>query len=154
MKQLLFEQIDVGSEIPSLKQKVDLTQLIRYSAATWNFFLLHLEKEFAQKQGFKDANIHAPFYGAFLARMMTQWIGDPGRLRRLGYRVTVMGFPGDTLVAKGKVIKKYQERGENFIDCDIWVENQDGVKVAPASATVSLSSKKSSILISKILNDG
>ena len=142
MRQLFFEEIDVGSEIPSLKNRVDLLQLIRYSAAVWNFFLLHLEKEFALKQGFKDANIHAPFYGAFLAKMMTQWTGDPGRLKKLGYRVTVMGFPGDTFVAKGRVIKKYQQYGENMVDCEIWVENQDGVKVAPASATVSLSSKK------------
>ena len=142
MKQLYFEEVDVGTEIPSLRNRVDLLQLIRYSAAAWNFFLLHLEKEFAQKQGFKDANIHAPFYGAFLAKMMTQWIGDPGRLKKLGYRVTVMGFPGDTLVSKGKVIKKYQEGAENLVDCEIWVENQDGIKVAPASATVSLPFKK------------
>ena len=142
MRQLFFEQIDVGSEIPSLKHRVDLPQLMRYAAATWNFFLLHLEKEFAQKQGFKDANIHALFYGALLAKMMTEWIGDPGRLNRLGYRVTVMGFPGDTLVAKGKVVKKYQERGQNRVDCEIWVENQEGVKVAPASATVLLPSRE------------
>jgi acyl dehydratase len=142
MKQLFFEEVDVGTEIPSLRNRVDLLQLIRYSAATWNFFLLHLEKEFAQKQGFKDANIPAPFYGAFLAKMMTQWIGDPGRLKKLGYRVTVMGFPGDTFVSKGKVIKKYQEGGESLVDCETWIENQDGVKVVPASATVSLPSKK------------
>jgi len=142
MKKLYFEDVDVGTEIPSLRNRVDLLKLIRYSSATWNFFLLHLEKEFAQKQGFKDANIHAPFYGAFLAKMMTQWIGDPGRLKKLGYRVTVMGFPGDTLVSKGKVIRKYQEAGDNRVDCEIWVENQDGVKVAPASATVSLPLKK------------
>lgn len=142
MKQLFFEEVEVGTEIPSLSNRVDLLQLIRYSAATWNFFLLHLEKEFAQRQGFKDANIHAPFYGAFLAKMMTDWTGDPGRLKKLGYRVTVMGFPGDTLIGKGKVIKKYQEAGGNLVDCEIWVENQDGMKVAPAYTTVSLPSRK------------
>ena len=141
MKQLYFDEVDIGTEIPSLSNRVDLVQLIRYSAATWNFFLLHLEKEFAQRQGFKDANIHAPFYGAFLARMMTDWVGDPGRLKKLGYRVTVMGYPGDLLISKGNVIKKYRESGEDLVDCDIWVENQDGVKVAPASATVSLPSR-------------
>jgi acyl dehydratase len=138
MRQLFFEEVDVDTEIKSLSNRVDLLQLIRFSAATWNFFLLHLEKEFAQRQGFKNANIHAPFYGAFLAKMMTHWIGDPGRLKKLGYKVTVMGFPGDTLIGKGKVIKKYQEGGENLVDCKIWIENQDGVKVALASATVSL----------------
>lgn len=142
MAQLFFEDMDVDTEIPSSVNKVNLLQLIRYSAATWNLFLLHIDKGFAQKQGLRDANIQASLYGAFLAKMLTNWVGNRGRLKKLGYRVTVMGFPGDTLICKGKVVKKYQEAGENLVDCDIWVENQDGVKVAPASATVSLPSRR------------
>lgn len=141
MKQLFFEEVDVGTEIPASINKVNLVKLVQYAAATWNFFLLHLDKEFAQKQGFKDANIPASLYGAFLAKTVTTWAGNRGRLKKLGYRVTVMGFPGDTLICKGKVAKKYRQVGHNLVDCDIWVENQDGVKVAPASATVSLPSK-------------
>lgn len=142
MKRLFFEDVEVGTHIPNLVKKVDLLQLIRYSAATWNFYLLHLEREFAHKKGVRDANIHAPFYGAFLATMMTRWAGDPGRLKKLKYTVKVMGFPGDTLNGKGTVVKKYRDGGENLVDCDIWVENQDGVKVGPGSATISLPSKE------------
>ncbi len=142
MKGLFFEDVEVGTHIPNVVKKVDLLQLIRYSAATWNFYLLHLEREFARKKGFRDANIHAPFYGAFLATMMTRWAGDPGRLKKLNYSVKVMGFPGDTLKGKGAVVKKYRDGGENLVDCDIWVENQDGLKVAPGSATIALPSKE------------
>ena len=142
MKQLFFEEVDVGTEIPGSADKISLVQLIRYSAAIWNFHLLHLEKEFAQRRGFKDANIPASLYGAFLVRMVTNWIGTRGKLRRLAYQVRVMGFPGDTLICKGRVIKRYQEAGDNLVDCDIWVENQDGVRVSPASATVSLPSRE------------
>ena len=142
MEQLFFEDVNVDNEIPGSVDRVELLQLIRYSAATWNSFLLHIDKEFARKQGFRDANIPASLYGAFLARMMTNWIGDQGRLKKLSYRVTVMGFPGDTLICKGKVVKKYQEADENLVDCDICVENQDRIKVVPASATVSLPSKR------------
>ena len=142
MKQLFFEDVNVSDEIPSLVNKVDQLRLIKYAAATWFLFLLHVDREFAQKQGFRDVVIPACLYGAFLAKMMTNWIGEQQRLRKLGYRVSVMGFRGDTLTCKGKVVKKYQEAGENLVDCDIWVENQDGLKVAPASATVSLPSKE------------
>jgi acyl dehydratase len=142
MKGLFFEDVEVGTHIPNVVKKVNLLQLIRYSAATWNFYLLHLEKEFAYKKGFRDTNIHAPLYGAFLATMMTRWAGDPGRLKRLQYAVKVMGFPGDTLNGKGMVVKKFRDGGENLVDCDIWVENQDGVKVGPGSATISLPSKE------------
>ena len=142
MEQIFFEDVNADTEIPSSVNRVELLLLLRHAAATWNLFLLHIDKEFAQRQGFRDANTPASLYGAFLAKMMTNWIGNRGRLKKLGYRVTVMGFPGDTLTCKGKVVKKYQEVGENLVDCDIWVENQDGLKVAPASATVSLPSKE------------
>lgn len=142
LKPLCFEEIEVGIDIPMLINKVNLLQLLRYSAATWIFFLLHLEKEFAQKKGFKDVNIHASLYGAFLAKMLTEWIGDPGRLRKLGYKVVVMGSPGDTLICKGKVAKKYQEGKENLVDCELRVENQTGMKVASGSATVFLPHKE------------
>ncbi len=142
MKQVFFEDVDVNTEIPGSTNKVTLLQLIKYAAATWNMYLLHTDKEFAQKQGFKDANIPASFYGVSLSTMMTKWAGGPGRLKKLGYAVKVMGFPGDTLTVKGTVVRKYQEAGENLVDCDIWVENQDGLKVAPGSATVALPSRE------------
>lgn len=142
MEQLYFEDLEVGTQIPQLSNKIDLLQLIRYAAVTWNFYLLHLDKEYAQSKGFRDANIPAPYFGAFLATMINKWTGEPGRLKRLSYAVKVMGFPGDTLTGRGTVVRKYQEDGENLVECDIWVENQDGVKVASGSATISLPSRK------------
>ena len=142
MRQIFFEDVDVNTEIPGSANKVTLLRLIMYAAATWNMYLLHTDKEFARRQGFKDANIPACLYGTFLSTMMTKWAGDPGRLKKLGYAVKVMGFPGDILTVSGTVVKKYREAGENLVDCDIWVENQDGVKVAPGSATIALPSKE------------
>ena len=135
---LFFEDVHPDMSIPSLIQEVTLMQLIRYAGATWNFYLLHLDKDFAQKKGFKDVNIHAPFFGAFLATMMNRWTGDPGSLRRLSYAVKEMGFPGDTLKGMGKVTRKYADFGRYLVECEIWVENQERTMLVPGSATVSL----------------
>ena len=142
MKQLFFKDVYVGMEIPCLAIDIDLKHLITYSAVTWNFYLLHLDKEFAQKKGFKDVNVHAPFYGAILATLVNKWTGDPGGLKKQIYTVRKMGFRGDTLTSKGKVIRKYQKSGENLVDCDVWVENQHGVKLTLGSATISLPVKE------------
>lgn len=142
MEQLFFEEVEVGTEIPSVVRKVNLLNLMKYAAATWNFFLIHIDKEFANKQGFQDVNIAAPYFGASLTKMITDWMRNQGRLKKLSYRVIIMCFAGDTLICKGRVIKKYKEAGYNLVDCDIWVENQDGVKVAPATATVSLPTRE------------
>lgn len=142
-KQLYFEDIVEGAEIPPSENKVRLIEMLRYGAATWSFFLLHLEKAFAERQGFRDANIQGPMYGALCAKMLTNWIGVDGRLKKLGYNVRVMGFPGDTLICRGKVTRKYSDGGANLADCELWMENQHAEKVAGGSATVALPSRNS-----------
>jgi acyl dehydratase len=138
MEKVSFSKISVGDEIPELVKKVTLLDLIQYAAATWSFFLVHIDKEFAQKRGFEQVNIPAAYFGACLTKLVSDWIKDPGQIKKLGYRVIRMSFVDDILKFKGKVSKKYQEAGQNFVDYDLWVENQEGVQVATATATVSL----------------
>ena len=51
--------------------------------------------------------------------------------------------PGKPITAKGTIIKKYQENGENLVDCDIWLENAEALKTTPGTATVALPSRGS-----------
>jgi hypothetical protein len=44
-------------------------------------------------------------------------------------------------MCKGKVIKKYIEGGKHLVDCEIWLENAQGEKTTPGSATVMLPSR-------------
>lgn len=141
MGQLFFEDIAEGTEIPSLETQVKLVDMIRYAAAKWSFFLLHLEKEFAQKQGFRDANIQGSTYGILGVKMLTHWIGIEGMLKKVAYNVRIMGFPGDTLTCRGKVTRKHIEGNANLADCEFWVENQNSERVATGSATIALPSR-------------
>ncbi len=50
-------------------------------------------------------------------------------------------FPGETLVCRGRVKDKYSKDGRHYVECEVWVENQDGVVAAPGAATVSLPSR-------------
>ena len=50
-------------------------------------------------------------------------------------------IPGTPVTAKGVVTKKYQDKSENLVDCDIWLENEKGEKTTPGSATVALPSR-------------
>ncbi len=138
MKQLSFGEVNVDQEIPSLEIKLDIITLIRYSAATWNFYLLHLEKEFAQKSGFKDINTHAPFYGAIISTMLNNWTGDPGTLKKQTYVAKKMSYPGDTLNLKGKVVDKYKSQAENLLQCETWATNQNDNLIVSGSAIIVL----------------
>ncbi|MCE2464318.1 MAG: dehydratase, partial [Dehalococcoidia bacterium] len=62
-----------------------------------------------------------------------------GAIRRLGFRYKGFSFPGDVLTCKGRVKGKSAQDGQRLVECDLWVENQDGEQVlAPASAALDL----------------
>ena len=49
-----------------------------------------------------------------------------------------MDQPGAPVVCKGKVVKKYVDSGKPSVDCEIWLENAQGEKTTPGTATVIL----------------
>jgi len=76
-----------------------------------------------------------------LGRMITNWMGDDGFLKKLDDRFPILPILGDVLAQKGKITKKYVENGEYLVDLDVHVENQDGLLMVPGGATVQLPSK-------------
>ena len=70
------------------------------------------------------------------------WKGLDGLVERIGrYQAAA---PGTKVVARGKVSKKYTDGGYNLVDCEIWLENANGEKTTPGSATVILPSRAAS----------
>ena len=80
-----------------------------------------------------------------LGRLITDWMGDDGFLKRLDDRFPIMPILGDVLCQKGKVTKKYVEGDEHLVDLEVRCENLDGLLMAPGSATVRLPSRTESI---------
>ena len=48
---------------------------------------------------------------------------------------------GETWQCKGVVVKKYVDNGDHCVDCEMAVENGEGKKTTPGSATVILPSR-------------
>ena len=72
---------------------------------------------------------------------MTDFAGELGWLRKLSVQYRGMDQPGSRVVCKGRVTRKYVERGNHLVDCEIWLENSQGEKTTPGSATVVLPSR-------------
>lgn len=142
IKDLRFEDVNAGDEIPSLVKRITLVLNVMYAGATWDFHRVHYDKEFTQSKGFPGPFVDGQMFGALLAQMITQWTGPDGVLKKLGLTYRVMALPGDVVTCKGKIKEKYTKDGENLIECDLWIENQKGEKViAPAHALVAVPSK-------------
>jgi acyl dehydratase len=143
-KQLFFEDVNVGDEIPPIIKKATLVQNVMYAAATWDFHRHHYDKEFTDSKWYPGTFIDGQMFGAFLAQMVTQWARADGVVKKLGLNYRGMAIPGDVLTCKGKVARKYTKDSENLVNCDLWIENQREEKVVgPAHALLALPSRKS-----------
>ena len=154
INQLCWEDVEEGTEVTPLAKIATTQMLVQWAGASGDLNPLHYEDAFAKAQGQPTVIVHGQLKRAWLAQLMTDWIGPRGVLKKLGcsFRGTdiprgmaIIGMPkdGETWQCKGKVIKKYVEGDDHLVDCEIWVENGSGVKTTPGSATAALPTRES-----------
>ncbi len=152
-KQIYYEDVEVGSEMPAL-EKISTTQMaVRWAGASGDFNPLHYDDNFAATQGTGGIITHGALKRAWLVQLVTDWIGARGRVKKFACQYRGMDYPrkmatmgdpteGETWLCKGTVANKKVEDGQHLVECNIWVENGSGEKTTPGSATVILPSKK------------
>jgi acyl dehydratase len=142
-KQIYFEDVEPGSEVPSLEKDPTTQQLVKYAGASGDFYQIHYDKDFAIKNNLPGVILHGALKNAFLGQLMTNFAGELGWLRKLSVQYRGMDQPGGKVICKGKVLKKYVDQGNHLVDCEIWLENAKGEKTTPGMATVMLPSRSS-----------
>jgi acyl dehydratase len=134
-----FDDVSVGEELPPLKKEIDLPRMMAYGAATWDFIRVHYDADYVRERGFKAPFVDGQMLGGFLAQQVQDWAGPRAFLRRLAFRNRAMVYPGDTVTCYGVVTGAHIQGVEALVECDLWMENQDGERVVqPASAVVRL----------------
>ena len=135
--QTYFEDVAVGQEI-ELKLVPTTQQLVQWAAGSGDFYQIHYDVEFAKSTGLPGVIIHGALKHALLGRMLHEWVGYGGTIKKWGVSYRGMDGPGQELVCKGVVTEKRQEGGENLVDLEIWTANPEGQKTTPGTATVAL----------------
>lgn len=141
--QLYYEGVAVGGEITTLLKQPTTRQLVMWAGASGDYNPIHYDKDFAQSRGLPGVVVHGQLASCFLGQMVTDWIGEQGRLKKLTLTYRGMNFPGETLICKGTVTKKYIEDGQRFVVCSLWTENPKGEKTVTGTAVVTLPSRGS-----------
>lgn len=144
-KQIYFNDVEVGTPLPKLEKSVSLVTILKWGSAVNDYGPHHYDQQFAnQVLGLPNVIAHGPHNAAFLAQLVTNWIGGEGFLKRHYTELRGNVFPGDILTFQGKVSGKYQQSGDNLIECETWAENQNGRKVALGKSTFMLPLRKKS----------
>jgi acyl dehydratase len=142
-KEIYFEDIKVGTPLPKLEKSISLVTILKWGAAVNDYGPHHYDQQFAnQMLGLPNVIAHGPHNTAFLAQLVTNWIGGEGFLKRHYTELRGNVFPGDTLTFQGKVTRKYHQSGDNILECESWAENQNGRRVALGKSTFTLPLKK------------
>ena len=137
-EQVYWDDVEEGEELPPMVKNPTTQQLVKYAGASGDYYQIHYDKDFAMNNDLDNVILHGALKNAFLGHLVTKWMGPEGDLKRLACQYRGMDIPGTPVTAKGVGTRKYQEKGANLVDCEIWLENQGGEKTTPGSATVAL----------------
>lgn len=134
-----FDEIEEGDELEPYSVKAGYMELNRFAAANNEFVLIHMDPDYSKDTAkLPDVIVMGNLKLAYITNMIDAWKGDDGWVSRLEVSFRGMDAVNETLTARGVVKEKREEGGQRFVDLDVWVENSEGKKTTPGSATVSL----------------
>lgn len=121
----VFADVEVGTELPAQHFQLTRATLVKYAGASGDFNIIHWNERTAKAVGLPNVIAHGMLTMATAGRVVTDWVGDPGKVLSYGVRfsrpvVVEDDDTGTTLVVSGVVEEK----------------NEDGTVVVALSATV------------------
>jgi acyl dehydratase len=135
---LRFDGVTVGQELPPLTKTVTTRQLVMYAGASGDFVPIHYDKDRAAAAGHPKVIVHGALKSTFIAQMVTDWIGDAGRLAEFSVQYRAIDYPDEPLTCRGRVTGKRHEGTTGYIDLEAWLENSKGEITTPGRAVVAL----------------
>jgi acyl dehydratase len=142
-KQIYFEDVEVGAALPAMVKPISMVTILKWGAAVNDYGPHHYDQQFAnQMLGLPNVIAHGPHNAAFLAQLVTNWIGGEGMLKRHYAEMRGNVPPGDTMTFQGKVSDKYIKDGEGLVEIESWAQNQKGRRVTLGQSTAMLPRRK------------
>ncbi|MEY9874363.1 acyl dehydratase [Streptacidiphilus sp. MAP12-33] len=83
-----YDDVEVGTELPAQSFPVTRATLVQYAGASGDFNPIHWNEAVAKAVGLPDVIAHGMFTMAEAARVVTDWVADPGAVVEYGVRFT------------------------------------------------------------------
>jgi acyl dehydratase len=88
MKATAVEGVEVGTQLPSLAVRFTRERLVRYAGASTDFNPIHYSEHSARRAGLPGVIAHGMLTMGTALRVVTNWVGDPGRVTSYFVRFT------------------------------------------------------------------
>ena len=83
-----IKDVEVGQQLPSLTIHIDRAALVQYTGASLDRNPLHWDERFAKSVGLPDVIAHGMFTMGTAVNVVSEWVGDAGRVVEYGVRFT------------------------------------------------------------------
>lgn len=135
-KRINFDNLKAGNDIPPLYKQMTQEMINRWADAVEDYNPLHVDLEYAKKTKFKSTIAPGPLVICYISEMMNDWLGigwiEGGKL--LNIKLIAPVKPGDKISIRGRIKEKRVMKNEKIVECDVFVQNQDGVKAVVGTA--------------------
>jgi len=110
-----YDSLEEGFELPGVRRRIRRADLIRYCGASGDFNVIHWNERAAKAVGLPDVVAHGMLTMALAARIVTDWVGDPGAVEDYAVRfsrpvVVPDDEDGAELLVTARVAKKLPDR--------------------------------------------
>jgi acyl dehydratase len=141
LQQNYFEDVNVGDELEGFSYELTWTEMVKQVSGSQDFYAVHHDPEFARSGGHKDIFYNTGWTRANLYRLLSDYAGADGWVRKLHFEMRKMHRPGNKITVRGRVTDKQQTTEGNEVHIELWMENdQEGV-ATPATGIVLLPSR-------------
>lgn len=120
------------SELPDLVKQPTTRQLVQYAGASGDFYEIHYDQDFARGTGLPGVILHGLLKAAWLAQLVTDWMGAEARLKTFDVSYRGLDFPERPYRCRGLV----KSRHDGTAELEVWGEDPDGNRTTIGTATV------------------
>lgn len=138
--QPFYEEVASGVEL-MIREFGPLTVIdtVRWAGLQENTQQLHYDRDWAREHaGLRSFIASGAYRQALLMRMLTDWLGPRGLLRKLSIRHTYPTFEGDTIRFTARATEKGSGPKDPWITCELGATNQEGRTILTGQCTLVL----------------
>lgn len=128
----------VGDHLPALRvDTIDARDIMLMALVLRDPNPIHYDASAARAAGLGDVEVNqGGSTMAYVVDLLTRWTGSATNLRGIRCRFTANVPAGQSITARGTITAVTHDNDGALVNCDVWVERDDGVKAITGTATV------------------
>ncbi len=139
--QRYWDDVNEGDDVGEVQFPLTIQRMVMAAGANRDFNAIHHSTYAAQAGGAPDMYAMNYFHHGMWERLVREYIGLAGGIKQIGpFRMRIFSPVGDTVVVRGKVVRKYREANEALVELELQslLATSGNVSVGPGPVTVIL----------------